>query len=47
MGENFLSLLEQGERFITTKVKDLISTLFPPPTQSVGRESRLLGGVGA
>jgi CBS domain-containing protein len=25
MGENFLSLLEQGERFITTKVKDLIN----------------------
>lgn len=37
MGENFLSLLEQGERFITTKVKDLISTLFPPPNPIVER----------
>jgi hypothetical protein len=33
LGENFLSLLEQGERFTTTKVKDLISThpLHPRP----------------
>lgn len=34
LGENFLSLLEQGERFLTTQVKDLISTFILSPSST-------------
>jgi CBS-domain-containing membrane protein len=45
MGENFFSLLEQGERFVTTKVKDIINISSRNPFVPVREGSSLFSVV--